>query len=209
MRVSLFWISQKLYMKIKNVMVYTGYVESASWSALMFSHRVGFDSVEEALHHLGECILTGLKLEEKYSYFPPCCIASMEKVDKFCAKCGRDIQKRAIDRERLASAILDLRTGNNDSIGQEIWETLANNEWDLWGKFGASNDFTNVVVLGDCGEITLADAAFGRIFDVGPMNEENRRYFETEDRMEEQRRKDCQDKYRISAPADAKFFLDD
>jgi hypothetical protein len=196
-------------MKISNVMVYTGYVESASWSALMFSHKVGFDSVEAALHHLGECILTGLKLEEKYSYFPPCCIASMERVDKFCSKCGRDIQKRAIDRERLASTIIDLRTGDNDSIGQEIWETLESNDWSLWGKFGADNDFTNVVVLGDYGELTLTDAAFGRIFDVAPMNETNSQFYEAEDRPEEQRRKECKDKYKISFPKGAKFLIDD
>ena len=195
-------------MKIKNVMVYTGYVESSSWSALMFCHKVGFNSVEEALHHLGECILTGLKLEQKYSYFPPCCIASMEKVDKFCSKCGRDIQKRAIDREDLAQAIIDLRTGNNDSIGQEIWETLASNDWDANGLHD-SNDFTNVVILGDNGEYTLADAAFGRVFDIGPMNEEHAKFYGAEDRTEAERRKFCKDRYRISAPKGAKFFLDD
>jgi hypothetical protein len=196
-------------MKINNVMVYTGYVESSSWSALMFTHEDGFDSVEAALHHLGECILTGLKLEEKYSYFPKCCIASMEKVDKFCSKCGRDVQKRAIDRERLSQQIHDLRSGDNDSIGQEIWETLENNNWHLWGKFGASNNFTNVVVLGDHGEITLANAAFGRVFNDGPLNEDNAKFYGENDRTESERRKCCKDKYCISAPKGAKFFIDD
>lgn len=194
-------------MKIKNVMVYTGYVESSSWSALMFSHEDGFDSVEAALHHLGECILIGVRLEEKHSYYPPCCRENMEKAERFCGKCGQNLEKRAVDREKLAQVIVGLRSGDNDSNGYEIWEVLASNGWELWGKLGkGGNDFTNVVVLSEYGEYTLADAAFGRMFDVAPTNDE---YYKPEPKSEKERRKDCKDKYRVFAPQGAKFFLDD
>lgn len=203
-------------MKLKNVLVYTGYVESGSWSAIPFQHRTGFDSVEEMLQHLGQCILTGYKLEEKYTYFPKCCLETMEEAkQKFCGKCGRNVVRRAIDREKLAHKVLDIRTGDNNSICQEIWEILKSNDWSMWGWWNdgnETNDFTNVVVLGDHGEFTLADAAFGRIFDVGPSNEDSMDYDPEENwkkTPEEERRQRCKDRYKISVPKGAKLFLDE
>ena len=48
-------------MKARNFLIYTGYAERGSWSCLAFRHHYGFDSVEEALHNFGECILSGLE----------------------------------------------------------------------------------------------------------------------------------------------------
>jgi len=153
---------------------------SGSWSAIPFCHRIGFNSVEEALQNLGQCLLTGFRLEEKYTYFPECCRKAMEDgTQKFCSKCGRNVVKRSIDRERLADFILDIRTGNNDSIPQEVWEILESNNWSMWGwcnHKGFNNNFTDVVILGEHGEYTLTDAAFGRIFDIGPINEDSFNY---------------------------------
>lgn len=196
-------------MKIQNILVFTGYVESSSWSALPFHHHVGFDSVEEALQHLGQCILTAFRVEDEHTYFPPCCRESMDKMFDHCSKCGQYVKKRIIGRERLAQAIVDMRTGNTDSIGGEFWEIITGNGWNIWGQDTRGNSFDNVVILGEHGEYTLADAAFGRIFDNGPQDPEDYNFDESWKKIPEQERRDSLDRFLIDYPDGAKLFLDD
>lgn len=198
-------------MKLKNVVVYTGYVESNSWSALCLQHQgEGFDSVERMLQNLGACILTGYRVMLKHSYFPKCCIDSMEKVLNTCATCGKDLV-RIIDRTSLSIQIRDLRRGHNDTNPNEIWEILASNNWMMWNDDTLKEtDFTNVVILKERGEALLADAAFGRVFMPALLDKSDYDYCHILARRAEpvdKLKKEFQ--HQISFPKGAKLFVDD
>lgn len=153
-------------------MIYTGYVESSSWSALCFRHSVGFESAEEGLQHLGECIKLGIQESYEYTYFPKCCRESLEKGLKYCGSCGQRTSNDKLDVETLSQYILHMNGGNmNSGVPHEVWDMLDTNGWRLMGgPYLNTNNFYNVVIIQENGEWHLARAAFGRVFNDSPEN---------------------------------------
>jgi len=149
-------------MKVQNVLVYTGYVEDSSTGCLAMQHRVGFDSVEEMLRHLGECFLTSLRMEKENHYWMKCCRKAREDGNKHCKDCGNLVDDKKIDHEALSQYITEMQRSTADSSGGEFWEIMNSNNWVLWGgHWSKGNDFTNVTILGENGDVTLADLALG------------------------------------------------
>jgi hypothetical protein len=163
--------------KVRNLLLYSGYVESNSWAALAFRNEDGFDSVEEALQHLGKCILEGIKLYHEYNKKPSkdCC-SNESNSNKFCSQCGQSLQKEEIDQETVEVWLQDIHVGNNDSIPYEFWDILSANGWTLWNNSDVNTDFNNVVVIHEKAEVIISRAAFGRIFDAEIKNWDPREY---------------------------------
>jgi len=185
--------------KLHNIMIYTGYVESNSWSALCFNHDIGFESVEEMIQHLSQCILEGDELDKKYAYVPQCCKNNTSKTAKYCPTCGSLLEKEEINREYYAELIRDLQFGTFDSVAHTIWEVMERDGWVLWGDSRLkTTDFANVVILQENGELLMAKCAFGRIFDEtsGGLNQT----------PEKEKRKDISRK--ILLPKKAKLVID-
>ena len=195
-------------MKLHNIMIYTGYVESGSWSALCYKHYRGFDSAEELMQHFGKCILDSMKAGEKDHHFMKCCLASRKKSHKHCTECGQSTKERTIDVAILSDYILRLHTGDNNSNNEyDTWDNLEGNYWAQWGYSNEDNNFTNVVILLENGEHLLARSAFGRVFEPGPLNEDNYYNGYLLGDSEKERRKSVAGS--ISIPKKAKLFLDD
>lgn len=160
-------------MRARNFIIYTGYVESSSWGCLALRHSYGFESVEEALQHLGECILTGFKIEEENFYWAKCCRESQAKKIKFCDQCGQRVSFPELDIERLGRLIMDLQRSDMNGIPHEVWEMMDGNGWKLFGgPYMNSNTMANIVIIQDNGDRHIAQAAFGRLFDETPEHAE-------------------------------------
>lgn len=160
-------------MKAKNFIIYTGYVESSSWSCLALRHQHGFDSVEKALQHLGKCILLGFKEEEEGVYWIECCREAQAKDYKHCEKCGQLVKIPEMDAERLGYCIIDMQRSDMDRGPHEVWETMSANGWMLFGgPYTNTNDMNDITIIKDNGERHLAQAAFGRLFDESPEHAE-------------------------------------
>lgn len=189
-------------MKAHNFLIYTGYVEGASWGCLALSHNNGFGSVEEALQHLGKCMLLGFR-EDEVSYQHKCCKKSKERGAKYCDQCGSFVQIPTIDVEELGELIINMQRGDmNDGAPQEVWEILDGNGWRLFGSTNASNDMTNITILQKHGECIIAQSAFGRMFNDSPE------YIKYTNKAFNKHPKEMV-KNRLSAPAKMKLFMDD
>jgi len=145
----------------RNFFIYTGYVESGSISCMAFVHTNGFDTVENALRHLGKCFLAGYQLEKENRYWIKCCRAARETDVNCCPDCGQRVKEPDLDTETLSYFIMDYQRGDHDSAPYETWEILATNGWWPLGdsRLDKKSNIINITILPEKGDEVLAHLA--------------------------------------------------
>ena len=192
-------------MKVYNIFIYTGYVESSSWSCMALNNRKGFDSLEEALQNIGKCLRESCETQEKDRYKPICCkeTKANNKDAMCCIKCGERLAYK-INKEYLAEDFLHMHRGDmNDGAPCDMWDNLSVNGWALiGGPWLEVNDITNVAVVQEKGEELISQAAYGRLADESPESIEfykNSAYKSPRDYVQSH----------VNVPEGMKIFLDE
>lgn len=139
-------------MKIHNLLIYTGYVESSSISCMAYRHDNGFDCVEEALENLGKSFLRGTEREMEYNRNS--CSHKNDDQARYCQQCGRRIQKSEIDYETLVDRILSYASGDNNSTSYETYLEIESAGWEH-----PNVNMKNTVIVRERGEEFLASLA--------------------------------------------------
>lgn len=132
-----------------NLLIFTGYAESASLGALAARNDHEFASTREALGDLLACIRDHMDEESGGAEQNKCCRRTLKVLPaaRFCATCGRTtLPGEKVDFEALAEALRDLRCQDNDGTSK-LQEYLGERGWSL-GDYGPGEP-TAVVYAAD------------------------------------------------------------
>lgn len=115
-------------MKIRALIVHAGHIEENQVSGVPLWHNRGFDSIQEAVEHLGKAVERAF-WQEKYQ--PGCCVATHNENPgaTYCLSCGRHLSDLdGPDLEEISEIMLKFLEGTCDSIGS-AWEIIEEGGW--------------------------------------------------------------------------------
>lgn len=146
----------------KTFIMYMGYVESSLPPCLILRHRIGFNTVIEALRDLGAAFCEAYKVEEKYNsrlYLHKCCEG---QTSNYCPECGSSLQPYIIDEDKLETVAYQYMTLQAHE-SNEYWERLEGHGWNHFVFEQKSNPFKDgYVVITEC-DSKIAQAYFGNL----------------------------------------------
>jgi hypothetical protein len=116
--------------KIDKLVLYTGYVESGSNGCVLMQHITGFNTLKEALTHIGEAMMAVAKYHAR-EYLKDCC--KKNESAKFCPDCGRQIVTE-IGKQEVEDEFMRFFSGVSDD-SHDHYEFLDGGGWSYWGDF--------------------------------------------------------------------------
>jgi hypothetical protein len=115
---------------IKELVLYTGYVESGSNGCVLMKHAKGFNTLKEALTHIGGAMKAVAEYHAR-EYLKDCCKKS--KSAKFCPECGRKITTE-VGKQEIEDEFLRFFNGVSDD-SHDHYEFLNGGGWSYWDNF--------------------------------------------------------------------------
>jgi len=147
-------------MKIHNVIFRTGYVEDTSNACVALHNYDGFDTVEGALRNISEAFLEAYEEQEYFARPRSECCGLWDKTRaQYCGECGTKLEAERTNREEIEEFVKDY-FGGTIIDPSEPWHHLSVRGWYRFG-YDDQNDFTNVVIATQNGEIVIARMAMG------------------------------------------------
>jgi hypothetical protein len=144
---------------VQTLVLSVGYAEDAQLASVIMHHSQGFESVEEALYHIGECLVEVYR--QPPSGLSKCCKESIEENYTFCSTCGRHLTKEDIEQETIESLAREFLLGTVDSSAHFLDEIYGTG-WHVGDFNNGFNPFSYpTAVVYECADMAIAHCYLG------------------------------------------------
>jgi hypothetical protein len=149
---------KKTAKKITKLVLYTGYVESGSTACVLMKHVKGFNTVKEALTHIGQAMKSVAEYHMRYQpgRTNKCCAEHAGA--KFCSECGNPLAATEAGASDIEHEFMNFFHGTYDDM-HDHYEFLDAGGWSYYHPEGFFDP--NVVWIAERAEELIAALGAG------------------------------------------------